>query len=353
MKNITNLLLASAVLIIACKPNYQSELAAVATESSKPVRVVELDVKDEPIPLTASGIISSKSQRVLSFKVGGIIDQILVDEGQSVEKGQLLASVDLEEIEAQVNKAQEAYAKAVRDFERFKRLYADSAATYEMVQNMETAFEVAQSDLQIATFNRRFAEIKAPVSGKVLRRFVEEGELVEPGNPVFNIGENGENAYVLRIGVSDRDVVHINLGDEATYTLAAYPGKSFSAKVTEIAEASNPMTGTFEVELTLDPTSYIIKNGFVAKLELYPSGYDPYYEIPMAALVEADELNVKIFVLDENNTATETEIVPIDIRSSSLIVPTDELPSASRIITEGSAYVRSGDQVTISTSSLD
>jgi RND family efflux transporter MFP subunit len=353
MKNITNILLASAVLIIACKPNYQSELAAMSTESVKPVRVVELDVKDEPIPLTASGIISSKSQSVLSFKVGGIVDQILVDEGQSVEKGQLLASVDLEEIEAQVNKAQEAYSKAVRDLERFKRLYADSAATYEMVQNMETAFEVAQSDLQIATFNRRFAEIKAPVSGKILRRFVEEVELVEPGNPVFNIGENGEDAYVLRIGVADRDVVRINLEDQATYSLAAYPGQVFSAKVTEIAEAANPMTGTFEIELTLNPTQVQIKNGFVAKLELFPSGIEPYYEIPMAALVEADELNVKIFVLDENNTAKETEVVPIEIRSSSLIVPTNELPTASRIITEGSAYVRSGDQVTISTNSLD
>lgn len=352
MKNINNIVLALAVLIIACKPNYQSELAAVATESVKPVRIVELDIKDEPIPLTASGIISSKSQSILSFKVGGIVDQIFVDEGQTVEKGLLLASVDLEEIEAQVNKAKEAYAKAVRDLDRFKRLYADSATTLEMVQNMKTAFEVAQSDLQIATFNRRFAEIKAPASGKVLRRFVEEGELVEPGNPVFNIGENGEDAYVLRIGVADRDIIHINLDDKATFTLAAYPSQTFSAKVTEIAEASNPMTGTFEVELTLDPTPYTIKNGFVAKLELFPSGFEPYYEIPMAALIEADELNVKIFVLDENNTATETEIVPIDIRSSSLIVPTDELPSAARIITEGSAYVRSGDQVTISNSSL-
>lgn len=353
MKTNTVTVLLLATLVVACKPNYQSELSAVEPNTVKPVRVIELDIKDEPIPLTASGIISSKAQSTLSFKVGGIIEEILADEGEAVEKGQLLASLDVEEIDAQVNKAQEAYTKAVRDLERFKRLYADSATTFEILQNMETAFEVAQSDLQIATFNRRFAEVKAPASGKILRRFVEEGELVEPGNPIFTIGESGEDAYVIRIGVADRDVVRINLEDQANYTLAAYPGRTFSASVTEIAEAANPMTGTFEIELTLDPTSVPIKNGFVAKLDLFPSRIEPYYEIPMSALVEADELNVKIFLLDEDNTATETTVVPIEIRSSSLIVPTEELPAQSKVITQGSAYVRSGDQVTISTNSLD
>ena len=308
-----------------------------------------MDVKDEPIPLEASGIISSKSKRILSFKVGGIIDQLFVDEGQKVDKGQLLASVNLAEIEAQVNKAKQAYLKAERDLERFNLLFADSATTIEMVQNMKTSFQLAQSDLEIAQFNRRFAEIKSPVAGIVLRRFVEEGELIEPGNPVFNIGENNTTAYILRIGVADRDVVRIKLNDAATFTMAAYPGKTFNARVSEIAEAANPLTGTFEIELTLEPTEVQIKNGFVAKLTLFPSEIAPYYEIPIAAIVEANKLNVSIFVLSENNTATITELVPIEVRSSSLIVPTDALPSATRIITEGSSYVRSGEQVTIST----
>lgn len=350
--NILTLIILST-LIVACKPDYQSELVSAESTSLKPVRVVELNEKDDPISLTSSGIITSKSQSALSFKVGGIVESILAEEGQTVEKGQLLASLDVEEIDAQVKKAEEAYAKASRDLERFKRLYADSAATYEMLQNMETAFEVAQSDLRIATFNRRFAEIKAPTSGKILRRFVEEGELVEPGNPIFTLGESGEEAYVLRIGVADRDVLRINLGDEATYTLAAYPGKTFTARVTEIAEAANPITGTFEIELTLNPSPLPIKNGFVAKLDLLPSGVEPYYEIPMSALVEADERTVKIFLLGENNIAEETMVVPIEIQSNSLIISTRELPAQSKVITQGSAYIRSGDQVTITTNSLN
>jgi len=80
MKTNTVTVLLLATLVVACKPNYQSELSAVAPNTVKPVRVIELDIKDEPIPLTARGIISSKAQSTFSFNVGGLIESFLADE---------------------------------------------------------------------------------------------------------------------------------------------------------------------------------------------------------------------------------------------------------------------------------
>ncbi len=87
----------------------------------------------------------------LSFKIGGIIKNIFVDEGQRVYKAQKLTELDLSEIKAQVNQAQSAFEKAKRDLERMKRLYADNVVTLEQLQNAETGFEIVKSNLKIVT----------------------------------------------------------------------------------------------------------------------------------------------------------------------------------------------------------
>lgn len=317
--------------------------------ADQPARVeaVTLTPKKEPIPITASGIIALKKQAILSFKVGGIVDRLLVEEGQPVKQGQVLAQLNLREIDAQVRIATEATQKAERDFDRVNNLYADSAATLEQLQNAETALRIATSDLEIATFNRSFSEVTAPTNGIIQKRFVETGELIEPGNPIFQFGGITDEGFVIRIGVADRDVVRLNQNDVADFTLAAYPDELFRAKVTEIAEAADPRTGTFEVELTLDTTNRIIKSGFIAKVRLYPSAVPPYYEIPMSALVEGDKKNAIIYTVGPDQTVSQTTVPAFEIRSSSFYVHADHLEDSTRVITRGVARLRNGSTVEV------
>jgi len=233
----------------------------------------------------------------LSFKISGIIRKIYADEGMSVRKGQILAMLDLSEINSQVKQAQSAFEKARRDLERVESLYQKKAATLEQYQNVQTAFQVAQSRLNAAEFNLRYSEIRAPSRGRILKRLMEENELAGAGMPVFFFAST-EQDWIVRVGVSDRDLVRLRLDDPALVAFDAYPGEKFKAKVTEIVESADQMTGTYEVELKVDPAGKRLVSGFVAKVDIIPSLERTYYVIPIEALVEGNGRSGYVFAVD-------------------------------------------------------
>ncbi len=239
-----------------------SEIETVAVRTAK----VENAMLAPPVRVT--GILSGKAESKLSFKIGGIVDRIHVREGQGVRQGQLLATLKLSEINAQVNQAQNAFDKAARDLERVQNLYKDKVTTLEQLQDATTGFEMAKSTLEIAKFNWRYANIYAPASGKILKRFAEESELISPGMPVLTMS-SAQAGWVLKVGLADRDVVRVALGDTAQLAFDAFPGQLFPAMVTEISGTAAPMTGTFEVELAVAaPPGAMFMSGIMGRAEI-------------------------------------------------------------------------------------
>lgn len=336
-----------ALLIQACKPDYQERLAAVNTDRITQVKVTIVKSVEEPIPISASGILASKSQALLSFKIGGVIDKIFVEEGQTFKKGQVLARLELTEINSRVLQAEENVKKLTRDRDRVSRLYQDTVATLEQLQDITTALEVAQAELDIADYNRQYATIIAKESGKVLRRMAERGELTTAGNPLFQVALNGKNkSHILKIGVADRDVVKVQLGDSASVSFDAFPGKTFFANVSEVAEAADPFTGTFELELTLQSEDALLKDGFVAKLEVFPSKQAPYYKIPMSALVEGDAEEAIIYIPDQNSVRP-LWVHPDYITDEYFTISIGEMRGMGKVVTQGAAYAKPGEAVEI------
>ena len=164
---------------------------------------------------------------VLAFKTGGVINRVLVKEGDPVRKGQLLATLDLTEINALVAQARFGYEKAQRDFQRVTNLYRDSVATLEQLQNTETALAVAKEQLEAATFNRSFSEIHSPSNGYVLRKYVNAGQVVGVGDPILLTNAAVGNNWILKIGVSDKQWASIKINDKATIAIDAFPDRSF------------------------------------------------------------------------------------------------------------------------------
>ena len=341
----------AAILLIfaACKKPYAEKANPnLSDKSAQAVKLESLKISDEAIPISSSGMVASESEMNLSFKIGGIIQRVFVKEGQRVRKGQILASLRTTEIDAQVMKARQAADKAQRDLDRIQKLYADSAATLEMVENLTTAHEVAQSDLQIAEFNQSYAKIVAPTNGRVLKRFAENNELIGPGNPVYKVASTNGGGFILKIGVSDKDVIRLKLNDKAKVKLDPYPGQEVEAYVSEIAEAADLRTGTFEIELSLRPGKLALKNGFIGKVDIFPSEDNPHYQIGMAALVEGAEDQVNIFVAEEDGTkARKVEVHPQYIGDGYFTVSTDQLDGNAQVITDGAAWLKDGAAIRV------
>ncbi len=343
------IILLSVLFFTACKEDYVAEETEETTSKINipAVRVADISLTTEPIPIIASGMVGAKSEIKLAFKTGGVINQIYVRETQRVKKGQLLASLRTTEIDAQVKKAQQGIAKATRDLARIKKMYADSVATLENVEDLTTVLDLAKSDLEIAQFNQAYSKIIAPVSGKVLRKFAENNELIGPGVPVFQIISNGGKGYNLKIGVADKDVTRIKLGDKAKLTFDAFPNTEFIANVSEIAEAADPRTGVFPIELSITPQKGIsLRNGFIGKVALFPSQQSPYYKIPMNALVEGYKNKANIYTLNKDK-AKKISVQPAYIGNDFFTVSANDLNGITQVITDGAAYLKNEMEVKV------
>lgn len=276
-------LILQGCIIMACKhaPVDQTPQRTIK------VKVMPVKIKQISLPVICSGIVTLNRETRLSFKTGGIISDIRVEEGARVKRGEVLATLNLSEVESQVDQVKNGYEKALRDFNRAKKLYADSVITLEQMQNAETALNISRSNLEMAQFNKDHSRITAPDNGTILKRLAEPNEMIAPGYPVFLFGTEGR-FWKIKTGLADRDFVKVQSGDSAVIALDAYPDSRFRGVVNQISESANPMTGTYDVELDLQPAGYKLASGFVANLEIYPLRKQPVSIIPIGSLVQAD-----------------------------------------------------------------
>ncbi len=320
--------------------------AAAATDTAVAVTVAQVKYERRSQPIKNSGRVSQKSEMHLAFKTGGLIQQIAVEEGDEVKAGQILAKLDLEEIDAQQQRAASNYDKAAVDLERFSKLYDDSLVSLQVKQNAETSYDSAAADLQIANFNRKLSTIRAPSDGRILKRYAESHELIESGQPVFLLAASKQGS-VVRVGLVDKDIVRVSIGDPATIVVDAYPGREFSGSVSEVALSSDSAAGTFEVEVLIDADGLSFRSGLIARVEITPVTSERQYYIPIEAVFEADNGNATLFVLnEENRTAHEVSVEVLEFLKDEVAVR-GELSASDKVIKLGAPYLSDGSAVAI------
>lgn len=310
--------------------------------SLKPVQQVSL-----ALPVNASGLVATKNEARLAFKIGGVVKGIYVSEGQSVQQGQLLASLDLTEIEAQVNQAKNNVEKLKRDLERVKRLHKDSAATLEMLQNIQTGYDVAVEGLRIAEFNREYAAIKAPVTGKILRKLLNAGELAAPGSPVFMMNATGPDEWIVKLGLPDVDWVRVQKGDKATLTLDALAGETINGTVTLIGEGADPFSGLYPIEVTIARTPQRLASGLFATATITPAKPMEYGLIPIEALVEGSGKSAFVFIPQADKKHIERRSVKVAFVKDGNAYITSGLNGITEVVTSGSGFLTDASVITI------
>jgi membrane fusion protein, multidrug efflux system len=341
MKKLTISLLTLIILTLSCR-NGQ-----IRSSEKESVRVTVSEIKKIPSvqSIHSNGVLVSSEEMKLSFKTGGIVADIPVNEGNKVKKGAVLASLDLSEISAAVEQAELGYSKSLRDFERASNLYRDSVATLEQKQNAATALDLADSKLRIAKFNLAHSKIIAPDNGIILKKIVKKNELVASGYPVILFGSSARY-WKVKAGFADKDIVKINMGDSAVITFDAHPGVKFFATVDQVGEMANPMTGTYEVEMSLKETDYRLASGFIAGIDLFVSTLDSVTVIPVESVVEADGNQGFVYILRDKNKVSRIKIDLISVIGSDISVK--GIPGGvSEVVSGGAAYLRDGENVTV------
>lgn len=318
-----------------------------ADTTAAPIAVRSAPVANTVLARTivAAGTVAPKDEISLSFKVGGVIERIAVDPGDVVRAGQVLAALDLREIDAGLTKARSSAEKAERDLARARRLYADSVVTLAQMQDAETAAELARADLQAAAFNRRYAVIVSPSNGTILRRSAEPGETVSPGTTVLVLGSRARGS-VMEVGLADRDAMLVREGDPAVARFDALPEMEFHGRVSQIAGAADQGTGTYTVEVSLQGAGDLTA-GLVGQVEIRPSKGAPTTLIPIEAILEADGAHATVYALSADGTRAERRRVTVAFIDGDRVAVSRGLEGAVAVLTDGAAYVDEGTVVRV------
>jgi len=327
----------------ACSEGAPEKSAAVGT----PVRSAAATQGPATAAIETNGLVGSRDEMRLSFKTGGIVRRLVVREGESVRKGAVLAELELTEIGAQAEQAAQIALKAERDLDRGERLHADQVISLEALQNLRTQAAVARAARDAAGFNLGYSRIVAPRDGVVLRKLVEERELVPPGQPVIVLG-SADRGYVVRFALADRDIVKITVGDVAQVTLDAYPDRKLEGTVSEVSSAADLRSGLFPAQLLLSPTSGLrLASGLVANVRISPkrASRDTLTYVPIAAIVEGDGRRASVFVV-EGEVARKREIRVAFLTDTQAALEAGLSPG-ERVVTEGSLYLVDGERIRI------
>ncbi len=333
-------------LIISCGSKTKTTSIPIKSETIA-VKVAPVTSDTSLDVIHASGLLSTEDEARLSFKTGGVIDNIMVEEGQYVRKGQLLATLKSTEIEAQVNQVTLAVEKAQRDYQRAQNLYRDSVATLEQLQNAKTGLDVAKQNLQQVSFNAQYSKIYATTDGFVARKLLNAGEVAGPGVPVLIIGAvSAKSKWVLNVGLADKQWAAVEKGDKAVVTVDAFPGKKFDGIVSKKELVADPVSGSFQVELQVNFEGKQPAIGMFGNAAITPSRPTTGFSIPYEALLEADGKKGFVFVTDDERTVQRVEVTVASMDNQSVYLQSG-LQGHNYVVVSGSPYLSDGSTITI------
>jgi HlyD family secretion protein len=314
---------------------------AVAGKGSGAGREVRSEVvarRDLVSTVTASGKIQPKRKVDISADVSGRVIQLAVEEGQWVNRGDLLLRIDASQYEAEVNQAQAAVAqnrsreaearaqllKAQSDARRADQLaQGRDLVSAQEVDNAHTQAQVAAASLQGARFavdqaqaslarardNLRKTTIVAPMAGRVVRLNIHEGETAiigtmnNPGSLLLTVAD--PSAMEAKVKVDETDVPGITVGDSASLKIDAFPGRAFTGRVTRIGNSAVQGAGAaaaaggeqnsvdYEVVITLDHPPAELLPDLSTTAEIVTETRPQALSVPIIALTVRDSAGKK------------------------------------------------------------
>lgn len=306
-------LLFSFLLLASCGGNEQKE--TVKADAPIKVEVLTVNTGSRGNFLSSSGTISAVKTANLSTRNMGYVDNIYVSVGEKVSQGQLLLSInnaDLQAKQAQVNaqitEATAAFNNAEKDYNRFKNLFADNSASQKELDDITANYNMAKARLEAANqmkneIDAQFAyvNIKAPFSGIITGKFIEKGNMANPGMTLLTI----ENPEVLEIKtrVPESQIAKISAGMPVSVLIKSL-NESVDAKITEVSASSQQTGGQYLVTAVLNENPEGLRSGMFATVNfpVESNGIEAAILIPVDAVVNRGQLS-GIYTVSESNTA--------------------------------------------------
>jgi membrane fusion protein (multidrug efflux system) len=207
-----------------------------------PVEVAEVVRRSISSFVETNGTLEAENEVDLVARTSGPIVELLVEEGDLVQKDQLLARIDDEEIRSQVEISEVALNEARLSFERAEQLKQENLISPEEHEQAQSRFETAEAQLEGNRVLLGFTEIQAPFTGLIVVRYIDFAQQMSPNAPLFRLSDF--TPLLCPIQIPERDLSKVRLEQRAYLTFEAWPDERFEASVLRISPVVDAATGT-------------------------------------------------------------------------------------------------------------
>lgn len=296
----------------------------------------------------ATGALRWQRESILSFRIPGVMTRLFVDEGDAVQQGKVVATLDPTAVDARLRQAQADLDRAKRDLARFEPLVAKGAVPRQDLDNQKTALDQAQAAYASAAFDARWASLRSPMRGVVLSRSAQTGEVLQAGQPVVSVADTA-SPLLLRTPVADRDALRLRLGDPAKVRLEALQGVVLAGRVSRIGQSAGAQSGVVTVDISV-PAAAGLRSGMIGAADIAPSAAPAaggaYVRAPAEAILEANGSRAFILTLDTAHHIARRRAVTFGgFDGDDALI--GGLASDATVITAGAGFVADGQTVRV------
>lgn len=335
--------LLGVLLLTACQSeqpskdeNSEEEIPPVPVETSVPVR------GDVYAMYSGTAPIEAFAEADVIAKVGGEIRELLVEEGDEVKKGQVLARLDGERLRLELNESEARLRKLQRDYERNVDLQSKGLISDGDFEKIKYEMEALEAAFNLASLELDYTQIRAPIDGVIAERFVKLGNTISEGEALFSV--TSLDPLVAYLHVPEREYRHIAPGQPVGIDIDALSGEPIAAAVSRVSPVVDPQTGTFKITVEIvDPTRRI-KPGMFGRIGVIYDVHEDALQIPRSSIIE-DQGTASVFVVEEDRAVRKT--IKTGYSNRGMVEVTTGLQEGEQVVTVGQASLKQDSRVSV------
>jgi len=306
-----------------------------------PVEVARVERRTISSYLETNGTLEAENEVDLVARTAAPIVELRTEEGMAVQRGQVLARLDDEEIRAQLEIARVALNEATLSYERAKKLHGEDLISEEEYEQARSDWESATAQLQATEIELNYTTVRAPFDGLIVTRYVDYSEQVSVNTPLFRISDF--DPLLCPIQVPERELSRLRPDQPAQLELEPWPDRRFEARVLRISPVVNAATGTIKVTLEVRSEGKL-RPGMFARVFLETETRDDALVIPKAAL-SLESIGDTVYVAADG-VASRREVT-LGFREGDFVEVTEGVSADEAVVVVGHDGLSDGTPVQV------
>jgi membrane fusion protein (multidrug efflux system) len=321
------------------------EASAVALDTEQEITPVPVEVSiparaDIYATYAATTTIGSEGDAAVLARVPGEVVELLVEEGDWVEKGQVLARLDGERLRLEMLSAKANLDKARGEYERYEDLSLRGLVSKSMFDGLRFELEGLESTYKLKKLNYNYSRIRATISGFVSTREIKLGQSIAVNDTAFRITDT--NQLVAYLQIPQTDLAKFAAGNTATLEVDSMPGRKYAADIVRISPTIDTRNGTFRATAIIDNAADELAPGMFARFTIAYAKHTNALLIPTQAIVTEDQRSSVYVVSNGEVTLRQIET---GIESGGRVEVLSGLAENEQIVVVGQSTLRDGSKV--------